>query len=163
MLETGLTLIIAFGVLVAVGVIFQKVGHRKRSPSRPDHKHGLEGLGLAFVIVAVALSLVSLIVWSAVAVSSRNTISKMEAFHRDTLSTYEYTVTETERIIIDVNQGEITDFADGAAPQRLVELRDAVAWYNQKYRKYQSWEDVFVIGGMMKSIPEDLKPISIGP
>ncbi|KKL13321.1 hypothetical protein LCGC14_2526930 [marine sediment metagenome] len=128
---------------------------------------GITGVALAIiaVVVVVAWSIVSLIN----ILHTYNTVQEMEAFRDGTMSAYEYTIDETQNVVIDpagTRDGAWTDFSyqeQGlAVSERIKELRDKVEWYNAKLEKYRSWNNLWAFEGMIADIPDDWTFITIG-
>ncbi len=90
-------------------------------------------------------------------IDSVATIGELEAFGNETLASYEYTVDETERIIL--TDKSLTDFSTQAASERIAELRDKVSWYNETIYKYRNLETIPFIGAIIADVPDSLQPI----
>lgn len=124
------------------------------------------------VTLAIAGGL-GLFIWAFVVLlvytGSFSTARELEAFYHDTQSAYEYTISATEKVVIDPSETRgdaITDFSyqeqGQAVSERIKEFRNKVAWYNKALRKLQGRNEWFILGAVYEDVPEGLKPVRIG-
>ena len=109
--------------------------------------------------VVFVITVVWGIAWVATSVDSRANIQRMEAFREATIHAYEYTIDETENVVIAIDDFSLTDFTyqqQGlAVSERIKELRNQVLWYNSTLAQYRGWNDNFFLSGMYADVPDD--------
>lgn len=110
-------------------------------------------------ITAVLLTIGWFIAALAVYLGTLGTVASLEAFSAETLATYEYTIDETRQIVL--NDNALTDFSDQAASERIAELRDRIAWYNEKIAEFRKFEGIPFIGAIVADVPDELQPIAL--
>lgn len=166
--------LVVLPLLLAVGFLIAAVVSRQRSQDKADRYYSYNSftplqllLTWSFIVFGVVFAVFSL--WAAAGnASSAGTVSRMEAFYHDTLSTYEYTIDRTEGVVIvarDSLDGTLTDFTyeeqGKAVSQRIAELRDQIEQYNYDLRYLRRVNGWALFGDLWYDVPDDLKPIKL--
>jgi len=151
--------------LLVLAIVF-RTKERNNSPGRYADWGTLSS---TFTVCVIVFTIILIIAsgWSAFGnLDTAGKVSKMNAFYHETLSAYEYAVNRTEQVVIDVSgtrANSITDFSydeqGKAVSERLKELRDLVAWYNETLRYLRVTNEWPILGDFYYDVPVDLKPI----
>jgi len=124
--------------------------------------------------ILIALCIALMLFGTANYLSSIGTIAKMEAFHDNVCSVYEYTVDKSEDITINavkefeldmtklLNTGNLAYFELAKSVNvNLTELRDKVRDYNYRLNVYRKYNAFWFTDTFLAEVPERLKPIKL--
>ncbi len=151
-------LIVVFVALLIAGSVGTVIGIRRDDPAigGPSFMGGGAGASLLLAL---------LIAWPSLYFGSVSEIASMEAFYRNTLDAYEYTVAATGDIDITNAEVGLIDIAyqeqGVATSERLRELRDRVEWFNAKLRHYERFNSFAIADPFLADLPDGLAPITL--
>jgi len=124
--------------------------------------------------ILIALCIFLIVIVACVYIKSIGNIARMEAFHDDVCSAYEYTVDKSEDITINavkefeldmtklLNTGNLAYFELAKSVNvNLVELRDEVKKYNYGLNVYRKYNAFWFTDTFLAEVPDRLKPIKL--
>lgn len=124
--------------------------------------------------ILIGLCIFSIVIGTGIYISSIGNIAKMEAFHDNVCSVYEYTVDKSEDITINavkefeldmtklLNTGNLAYFELAKSVNvNLTELRDEVKAYNYKLSIYRKYNAFWFTDTFLAEVPDRLKPIKL--
>ncbi len=99
-------------------------------------------------------------------VSAKSEIAQMEAFYDQNVEVHRDAILETEDVtIINAVPGIFFDAAyqglGVTVGEAIADFRNEITNYNNQIAFYNAWQDTFVGGGYMQSLPDHLKPLRL--
>jgi len=120
--------------------------------------------GISAVTQFVLISTI-VIVFLGVQFANAGKISELEAFYDSNLANYKYTADQTEKITIGASESGLADVAylevGVVAGDRLRELRDSVALYNDKLARLHKFNENWFADGFLPDAPTRLRPVAL--
>jgi len=155
---------ISLAILCLIGTALYLVSGKKQRYRGEENV--IKDTGVTMFWISFVVLIIFSTIWISTYPGAVGTLGELRAFKDGVYETYASAVVLTKNATIQLNMDKAMFSAENAqqssvVSERIKELRDKVAWYNETIAKYQANNKVWFLDPFYPEVPEDLTPIKL--